>query len=139
MPSKDHSLYIRYATVARLKALAVTGMADRWYPQQVPANQTYPYGFVGVPITTPDQVQCWDNSTTRFAIHAYAVGETVANQIGQRLAELDGVSLDLTAAPVNCPYPAGLDLTWVSNSVVRDANESTIFHLISQWVAEVGA
>lgn len=137
--SRDHSLYIRYAAVAQLKSLAVTGMADRWYPQQVPTNQTYPYGFVGVPITTPDHVQCWDNSTTRFAIHAYTQSETDANKIGQRLAEMDGVGLDLQATPVNCPYPAGLDLTWVSNTIVRDAQENTIFHLISQWQADVSA
>jgi hypothetical protein len=137
--SKDHSLYIRYALVAQLKSLAVNGVADRWYPQQVPANQAYPYGFVGVPITTPDQVQCWDNSTTRFAIHAYTQSETDANKIGQRLAQMDGYSIDLTADPVNCPYPAVMDLTWISSTPTRDAQESTIFHLISQWQADVSA
>jgi len=137
--SKDPALYVRYALVSRLKALAVANMADRWYPQQIPANQPYPYGFVGVPIISPDGIQCLDSTTTRFAIHAYAEGETAANTIGQRVVELDGLHIDLAAAPILCPYPATLDLTWVSNTVVRDASESTIFHLISQWVAEVSA
>lgn len=139
MSSRDHSLYVRYAIISQLKSLQVDGVGNNWYPQQVPANQAFPYGFVGVPIASPDHIQCLDANTIRFAIHAYTQGETVAAQIGMRLAELDGAELDLTAPPVLCPYPAYVDLTWVSNTVVRDAQETTIFHLISQWVAEVSA
>lgn len=139
MANKDPALYVRYALVARLKALNVANIAARWYPQQIPANQPYPYGFVGVPIISPDGIQCMDATTTRFAIHAYTEGETVANQIGQRVVELDGVHLDLEESPVLCPYPATLDLSWVSNTVVRDSAEASIFHLISQWTAEVSA
>jgi len=137
MASKDATRWVRFALIDALKSLNIEGMANRWYPQQIPPNQTFPYGFVGVPIMTLEQIQCMDASTIRFAIHAYTVGETPANKISERLVELDGAHLDLQS--VGCPYPATLDLTFVNSTPVRDASENSIFHLIVNMVAEVTA
>lgn len=136
MASKDPTRWVRFAVIDALKSLAIDGMANRWYPQQIPANQPYPYGFVGVPIMSLDQIQCMDASTIRFAIHAYTQGESAANAISERVVELDGACIDLTA--VGCPYPAYVDLTFVS-ATPKDASENTIFHLICNMVAEVTA
>lgn len=137
--SRDPSLHVRNAVQKYLKSLNIAGVGDRWYPQQIGANQTYPYGFLGVPISSPDGIQCLASSTIRFAIHAYTEGEAAANAIGSAIAEqLDGAYIDLQTY-VGCPYPATLDLSWISNTPVRDAAESSIFHLISSMVAEVSA
>jgi len=135
--SKDATRYVRYAVIDALKTLAIDGVADRWFPQQIPPNQPYPYGFVGVPIMTLDQIQCMDASTIRFAIHAYTVGESASNKISERLVELDGESIDLYS--VGCPFPAYVDLTFVNATPVRDSAESTLFHLIVNMIAEVNA
>lgn len=135
--SKDATRYVRYAVIDALKTLAIEGMADRWFPQQISPNQPYPYGFVGVPIMTLDQIQCMNASTIRFAIHAYTAGESAANKISERLVELDGASIDLSA--VGCPFPAYVDLTFVNATPVRDSAESTLFHLIVNMIAEVNA
>lgn len=137
MASKDATRYVRFAVIDALKTLAIDGVGDKWFPQQIPANQNYPYGFVGVPIMTLEQIQCMSASTVRFAIHAYTAGESAANKISERLVELDGVSIDL--ANVGCPFPAYVDLTFVNATPVRDSAESTIFHLICNMVAEVNA
>jgi hypothetical protein len=135
--SRDPTRYVRFAVIDALKSLAIEGMDDRWYPQQIPPNQPFPYGFVGVPIMTLEQIQCMNASTIRFAIHAYTVEETPANKISERLVELDGACLDLET--VGCPYPATLDLTFVNSTPVRDNSENTIFHLIVNMLAEVTA
>lgn len=137
--ARDSSRFVRQATIAALKQVT-TGVADRWYPQQVPANPVFPYGFVGVPISSPDRADCLDGSVIRFAIHAYTrttatSGETQANIIGEDIADaLDGERVDLPTA-----YPAAAEYTWISNTVVRDPSEASMFHLISQWEVEVSS
>jgi hypothetical protein len=81
-----------------------------------------------------------DGTTVRFAVHGYArtgatAGETAANQIAEAVATgLDGVSIGVTA-----PYPATIDLNWISNTVIRDPQETSAFHAIIQMEASVAA
>lgn len=140
--AKDASRYVRMAVIQRLKQAASPIPAERIYPQQIPSSPTWPYGFVGVPITTPDQASCLDGSTVRFAVHGYArtvsggdPGETTANKIGEAFSEtLDGASFALSS-----PYPADCDVRWISNTTVRDPSEASAFHVICQFEARVSS
>lgn len=137
--AKDRTRQLRAAVIDRLKSAATASVpAERWYPQQIPAAPTWPYGFCGVPIATPDRADCMDGSIVRFAVHGYArtggivSGETQANMIGEDIsAALDGwhVALDDATA----------DLTWISSTTIRDGNETSQFHVIVQMQAEITA
>jgi hypothetical protein len=133
--SRDHSRYVRWAVIEALKAASSTIPADRLYPQQVPANPNWPYGFVGVPISTPDRADCLDGGLVSFAIHGYARSESQANEIGEEYV----IALDQITLPLPAPYPADVELNWISNTTVRDPSETTAFHVISQFEATVSS
>lgn len=135
----NHSRQVRTATLARLKAAAIANVpADRWYPQQVIASPTWPYGFTGVPIETPDRADCMNGSEVRFAVHGYArtgtiSGEAQANMIGEDVtAALDGYSVTL-------PDGATADFTWISSTTLRDGQETSQFHVVVQMLVNVTA
>jgi hypothetical protein len=140
--ARDASRWVRMAVINRLKSIASPIPTDRIYPQQIPTSPVWPYGFVGVPITTPDTAGCLDGSIVRFAVHGYArtvsggdPGETAANKIGEAFsAALGGATLTLAA-----PYASDCDLAWISNTTVRDPSEASAFHVICQFEARVSS
>jgi len=132
--ARDASKYVRQAILAYLKTKpSVTALipADRLYPGQLPASPVWPYGYTGVPVSTPNRASCMDGSIISMVFHSWArtttadgAGENKANDIGDVIATtLDGVELDLPS-----PYPAKAYINWVSNQTIRDADESSAFH-----------
>lgn len=131
---------IRAALISHLKAdPSVTAMVPsaRIFPQQVPASIEWPYSFLGASIGTPDRASCLDGRVSRLAIHTYArtvtngpSGESQADDIADAIAaSLDGLHI----------ASADMDVTWISNTTIRDPSESSAFHSICQVQIELSA
>lgn len=128
MPTLSATSDIRGEIIYALKHEAsVTALvpAARIFPQQVPSSPEWPYIHLGAPIATPVRADCLDGRAVRVAIHAYALGEHMADDIADAIAAfLDGSNLSIGINEA--------DINWISNTTIRDPYEAGAFHSICQ-------
>lgn len=125
----DLSRPLKAAIIDHLAASAgVTALvpASRIYAMTPPAKPIWPFIRYGSPITSAYEASCWDGSTTRVTLHAFA--ETTQAYAGEDRA------LDIAAAVVSAMEefgPEGMGLIeceWIGTQCVRDDGEADRWH-----------
>lgn len=138
MTAIDFSRPLKAAVVDHLAASAgVTALvpALRIYAMTPPATPAWPFIRYGSPIATPFEASCWDGSSTRVTLHAFA--ETTATYAGEDMA------LHIAAAIVEAMksfQPDGLgviECEWLQTLCVRDSDEADKWHSIAEFQVTV--
>lgn len=128
----DHSLAVREAVVAHLKAnaaLILLVSANSIHGEQPPAGEKLKWPFIryGLPISGPWAATGWRGSTHRVTLHAFSHGPFT-----------DAIN-KISAAVVNAmqglvlPTLDLVDLQWVGTQVVRDTDEANAYHAICEF------
>lgn len=143
--SKVHALYVRQAGVALLKRAAPPTLpgpipAASVFPEQRPANVSWPFVAWGAPTEVPFLASGLDGSTVNVAVHAYAetTGEGDDTRPGADMANVliawviatlggeDGAEVSL--AETDCPHPATAYFTYTGSQCVQDGGDPNAFH-----------
>lgn len=133
MPT-DLSRPLKAAIINHLAATAgVTALvpATRIYAMTPPAKPVWPFIRYGSPITSGFEASCWDGSSTRVTIHAFA--ETKTGSAGEDAA------LDIAAAIVKAmdsfdPTDLGVvECEWVQTNCIKDSDEADQWHAFAEF------
>ena len=104
---------------------------DRIYAMSPPANPVWPFIRYGSPITGGFEATCWNGSTTRVTIHAFAETKTI--YAGEDRA------LDIAAAIVNAmgsfaPDNLGvIECEWLQTRCIQEDGEADRWHSITEF------
>lgn len=105
--------------------------AARIYAMTPPAKPAWPFIRYGAPIASAWEASCWDGSTVRVTLHAFA--ETTAAAAGEDAA------LNIAAAIVaamDAFAPAGfgvIECEWLQTNCIRDDAEADRWHAIAEF------
>lgn len=130
----DLSRPLKAAIVDHLAASAgVTALvpASRIYAMTPPAKPKWPFIRYGSPISTAWEATCWDGSSTRVTLHAFA--ETTTTYAGEDRA------LDIAAAMVEAMttfQPPGMGLIsnrWLGTQCIKDSDEADQWHSFCEF------
>lgn len=132
--SVDLSRPLKTAIVEHLasspKILALVP-AERIYAMAPPANPTWPFIRYGVSIATSFGATCWEGSSVRVSIHAFA-------QTSQTHAGEDN-ALDIAAAIVesmsvfDSPNLGLVDFQWLQTNCIMEDLEADRWHAICEF------
>lgn len=109
--------------------------ADRIYAMTPPAKVKWPFVRYGSPITSAYDASCWDGSSTRVTLHAFA--ETTRSYAGEDRA------LEIAAAIVEAMKTFGpdemgiIECEWVTTNCIRDSAEADQWHAIIEFTVTV--
>lgn len=132
--SVDLSRPLKAAIIDHLAAtVGVTSLvpAARIYAMTPPAKPVWPFIRYGSPITSAYEASCWDGSSTRVTLHAFA--ETTTGYAGEDRA------LDIAAAIVEAMDsfdPTGLGIIeceWVQTNCIKDSDEADQWHSFAEF------
>lgn len=138
MTAIDFSQPLKAAIVDHLASSAVVLAlvpAAQNFAMTPPAKPKWPFTRYGSPITSPFEASCWDGSSTRVSLHAFA--ETTATYAGEDMA------LHIAAAMVEAMktfQPDGLgviECEWLQTLCVRDSDEADKWHSIAEFQVTV--
>ncbi|WP_266030421.1 DUF3168 domain-containing protein [Brucella intermedia] len=130
----DISKALQFAVVSRLEAFApLTAIVpvERLYGMQPPANPVYPFIRYGFPITGGFEATCWDGSTVRVTLHAFAettlsnAGEVVVSDIASLIVQ---AMTDFNTDTINV-----IDCEFLQTRILQDGNEADRFHAIVEF------
>lgn len=125
---------LQIAVISQLEVFApLTAIVpiSRIYGMQAPANPVYPFIRYGFPITGGFEATCWDGSTTRVTIHAFA--ETTASGAGEFIVS-DIASLIVDAMGNFNPSTINvIDCEFLQTRIMQDGDEADRFHAITEF------
>lgn len=125
----DFSRPLKAAIVDHLASDAgVTALvlATHIYAMTPPANPAWPFIRYGSPITSAYEATCWDGSTTRVTLHAFA--ETTSAYAGEDRA-LDIAAAIVEAMKAFAPADFGIiENEYLQTNCVRDEPEADRWH-----------
>lgn len=134
----DLSRPLKAAIIDHLTADAgVTALvpAARIFAMTPPAKPKWPFIRYGSPITTAWDATCWDGSSTRVTLHAFA--ETTGTYAGEDQA------LDIAAAIVEAMKDFGpgnmgiIECEWIGTQCIKDSDEADQWHAFSEFTVTV--
>lgn len=100
--------------------------ATRIYAMSPPAKPKWPFIRYGSPISSPFEATCWDGSSTRVTLHAFA--ETTGTYAGEDRA-LDIAAAIIEAMKTFRPSDMGIiENEWIGTQCVRDSAEADQWH-----------
>ena len=138
MTAIDLSRPLKAAIVDHLAADAVVTAlvpATRIYAMTPPAKPKWPFIRYGSSIASPFEASCWDGSSTRVTLHAFA--ETTTGYAGEDRA------LEIAAAIVEAmktfqPDDLGvIECEWLQTRCIRDSDEADQWHSIVEFQVTV--
>lgn len=98
----------------------------RIFAMTPPAEPAWPFIRYGTPVTSPYEATCWDGSTVRVTLHAFA--ETTADDAGEDKA-LDMAAAIVAAMETFAPADMGVvECEWEGTQCIRDSNEADQWH-----------
>ncbi|MCC5777852.1 DUF3168 domain-containing protein [Nitratireductor sp. B36] len=100
--------------------------ASRIYAMTPPSSPSWPFIRYGSPITTAYDATCWDGSSFRVTLHAFA--ETTTSYAGEDRA-LDIAASIVEAMKTFAPASLGIiENEWIGTQCVRDSAEADQWH-----------
>lgn len=130
----DISKALQIAVVSRLEAFApLTDIVpvERLYGMQPPANPGFPYVRYGFPITGGFEATCWDGSTVRVTLHAFA--ETTSAGAGEVIVSDVAALIVQAMADFNPDTINVIDCEFLQTRILQDGDEADRFHAIVEF------
>lgn len=130
----DISKALQIAVVSRLEAFApLTDIVpvERLYGMQPPANPVFPYVRYGFPITGGFEATCWDGSTVRVTLHAFA--ETTSAGAGEVIVSDIAALIVQARADFNPDTINVIDCEFLQTRILQDGDEADRFHAIVEF------
>ncbi|MBV2144243.1 DUF3168 domain-containing protein [Falsochrobactrum sp. TDYN1] len=125
---------LQIAVVSHLETFAeLTAFVpvSRMYGMQPPANPTYPFIRYGFPIVGGFEATCWEGSTTRITLHAFAEttstgsGEFIVSDIASLIVKAMGEFNPSTINVIDCEF--------LQTRIMQDGDEADRFHAVVEF------
>lgn len=134
----DFSRQLKAAIVDHLAADAgVTGLvpADSIYAMTPPAKPRWPFIRYGSPITSPYEASCWNGSSTRVTLHAFA--ETTNSYAGEDRAHDIAAAITASLQYFGPDDFGVVECEWLQTRCISEDHEADRWHAIIEFTVTV--